>query len=213
MRILKLFFWLFPWLLVITCGLWVWHNWSEIDLFPEKELGEVQIHTVVLKRMESIGKIELTKYQFQEITEIQKVGKDFYNLFKLENDSRAVLISRGEAVGCIDLTKMEVKHIQLTGDTLIVQLPPPELCYFKLDLDKTTVYALETGIFTSEKDFIEQAYQTAEQKIRELALHSGILRQAKENAEAILKPLLEEISGKQVILVYDLSTVRIRRDP
>lgn len=213
MRIFKLFFWLFPWLLVITCGLWVWYNWSEIDLFPEKELGEVQIHTVVLKRMESIGKIELTKYQFQEITEIQKVGKDFYNLFKLENDSRAVLISRGEAVGCIDLTKMEVKHIQLTGDTLIVQLPPPELCYFKLDLDKTRVYALETGIFTSEKDFIEQAYQTAEQKIRELALHSGILRQTKENAEAILKPLLEEISGKQVILVYDLSTVRIRRDP
>lgn len=213
MRVLKLFFYLFPWIVAIICGLWFWYNWSEIDFFPEKQANETQINTLVLERMQTIGKLELTKYQFQEITEIQKVGKDFYSLFKLENDSRAVLISRGEAVGCIDLTKMEVKHIQLTGDTLIVQLPPPELCYFKLDLDKTRVYALETGIFTSEKDFIEQAYQTAEQKIRELALHSGILRQTKENAEAILKPLLEEISGKQVILVYDLSTVRISRDP
>jgi len=213
MRVLKLFFYLFPWIVAIICGLWFWYNWSEIDFFPEKQANETQINTLVLERMQTIGKLELTKYQFQEITEIQKVGKDFYSLFKLENDSRAVLISRGEAVGCIDLTKMQVKHIQLTGDTLIVQLPPPELCYFKLDLDKTTVYALETGIFTSEKDFIEQAYQTAELQIRESALHSGILQQAKENAEAILKPLLEEISGKQVILVYDLNTVRIRRDP
>ncbi len=212
MRVLKLIFYLFPWIIAAICGLWFWYNWPEIDLFPKKQVNETHLSSLVLERMETIGKLELTKYQFQEITEIQKVGKDFYNLFKLENDSRAVLISRGEAVGCIDLTKMEVKHIQLSGDTLIVQLPPPELCYFKLDLDKTTVYALETGIFTSEKAFIEKAYQTAEQQIRESALHSGILQQAKENAETVLKPLLEEISGKQVILIYDLNTVRIRRE-
>jgi len=211
MRILKLFFWLFPWLVLITIGWWLYQNWSEIELFPEKELGEIQTHTVVLKRMEALGKLELTKYQFQEITEIQKVGKDFYNLFKLENDSRAVLISRGEAVGCIDLTKMEAKHIQPAGDTLIVQLPPPELCYFKLDLDKTRVYAFETGLFTSEKAFIQKAYQTAEQQIRQSALQSGILQQAKENAETVLRPLLEEISGKHVILIYDLNTIRLRR--
>ena len=209
MRALKLIFWLFPWMIAIICGLWFWHNWSEIDLFPKKQTN--QLHSVVLERMETIGKLELTKYQFQEITEIQKVGKDFYNLFKLENDSRAVLISRGEAVGCIDLTKMEAKHVQLVADTLIVQLPPPELCYFKLDLDKTRVYALETGLFTSEKAFIQKAYQTAEQQIRQSALQSGILQQAKENAEIVLKPLLEEISGKQVILIYDLNTIRLRR--
>jgi len=212
MRALKLFFWLFPWLIIITIGWWAWYNWSDIDLFPEKELGEIQTHILVLEKMESLGKLELTKYQFQEIAEIQQVGKEFYNLFKLENDSRAVLISRGEAVGCIDLTKMEVRHIQLTGDTLIVQLPPPELCYFKLNLDKTTVYALETGLFTSEKTFIEKAYKTAEQQIRQSALQSGILQQAKENAEMLLKPLLEEISGKHVILIYNLNTVKVRRE-
>jgi hypothetical protein len=212
MRALKLFFWLFPWLIIITIGWWAWYNWLDIDLFPEKELGEIQTHILVLEKMESLGKLELTKYQFQEITEIQQVGKEFYNLFKLENDSRAVLISRGEAVGCIDLTKMEVRHIQLTGDTLIVQLPPPELCYFKLNLDKTTVYALETGLFTSEKTLIEKAYKTAEQQIRQSALQSGILQQAKENAEMLLKPLLEEISGKHVILIYNLNTVKVRRE-
>jgi len=212
MRALKVIFWLFPWVVVIICGFWFWHNWSAIDLFPEQTSDEIQIHTVVLERLETIGKIELTKYQFQEVTEIQKVGKDFYNLFKLENDSRAVLISRGEAVGCIDLTKLDARHIQDYEDSLVVQLPHPELCYFKLDLENTRVYALETGLFTSEKDFIENAYQSAEQQIRQSALQSGILKQAKVNAEIVLKPLLEEISGKKVIFIFDLNVIKISRD-
>jgi hypothetical protein len=162
--------------------------------------------------MVTMGKLELIKYQFQEITEIEKVGMDFYNLFKLENDSRAVLISKGEAVGCIDLTRMDIRHFRETGDSIIVQLPPPELCYFKLDLDNTRIYALETGLFTSEKSFIEKAYQSAEEQIRASAIQSGILQQAKKNAEIVLKPLLEEISGKKVVIIYDLNTIRIRKD-
>lgn len=212
MRAFKLFFWVFPWVIAAICVYWFWNNWSEIELFPRKKADSDEIHTVVLERMMTIGKLELTKYQFQEITEIEKVGRDFYNLFKLENDSRAVLISNGEAVGCIDLTKMEVRHILETADSMIVQLPPPELCYFKLDLDKTRIYALETGLLTSERAFIEQAYQEAEEQIRQSALQSGILQQAKENAEIVLKPLLEELSGKKVVIIYNMQTIRIGRE-
>lgn len=212
MRALKIFFWAFPWVIAAICVFWFWHNWSDIELFPKKEAGLKETHNIILQRMTTMGKLELIKYQFQEITEIEKVGRDFYNLFKLENDSRAVLISSGEAVGCIDLTRMEVRHIQETADSIIIQLPPPELCYFKLNLDDTRIYAVETGIFTSEREFIEEAYKSAEQQIRQAALQSGILQQARNNAEIVLKPLLEEISGKQVVIVYDLNTVRIRRD-
>jgi hypothetical protein len=178
---------------------------------PDKDEVK-EIHSVVLERMVDMGKLELIKYQFQEITEIEKVGRDFYNLFKLENDSRAVLISKGEAVGCIDLTRLEVRHIMETPDSVIIQLPPPEICYFKLDLENTRIYALETGLFTSEKSFIEEAYKSAEQQIKQSAIQSGILPQTKQNAEIILKPLLEEITGKQVVIIYDLNTVRLKRD-
>jgi hypothetical protein len=211
MRALKLFFWIFPWLMTILFGWWFWSNWAEIKLMPDKDEVK-EIHSVVLERMVDMGKLELIKYQFQEITEIEKVGRDFYNLFKLENDSRAVLISKGEAVGCIDLTRLEVRHILETPDSVIIQLPPPELCYFKLDLENTRIYALETGLFTSEKSFIEEAYKSAEQQIKQSAIQSGILPQTKQNAEIILKPLLEEITGKQVVIIYDLNTVRLKRD-
>ncbi|MDH3710262.1 MAG: DUF4230 domain-containing protein [Cyclobacteriaceae bacterium] len=209
MRTLKIIFWLFPWVFLALCGYLVWNNWSAINFMPQAQTSETIIQTLVLERMEELGKLELTKYHFQEITEIQKVGRDFYSLFKLEGDSKAVLISNGEAVGCLDLTKMEVKDLQVAGDTLLVQLPAPEICYFKLDLEKTRVYALETGLFTSEKSFIERAYKSAENQILESALNSGILDQTKENAELVLKPLLEQLSQKKVILVYDITKVKI----
>ena len=211
MRGLNLFFWIFPWVATLIFGLWFYYYWSEIELFPQRPTT-TETHTVILDRMQNMGKLELIKYQFQEITEIEKVGRDFYNLFKLENDSRAVLISSGEAVGCIDLTRLEVRHIIENPDSLIIQLPPPELCYFKLDLDNTRIYALETGLFTSEKSFIEEAYKGAEKQIWESAIQSGILIKTRENAETVLKPLLEEISGKQVVLIYDLNAIRIRKD-
>lgn len=209
MRTLKILFWLFPWVFLAICGYLVWNNWSNIHFLPQSQTSETVIQNLVLERMEEMGKLELTKYHFQEITEIQKVGRDFYNLFKLEGDSKAVLISNGEAVGCLDLTKMEIKDLQVEGDSLLVQLPAPEICYFKLNLDKTRVYALETGIFTSEKSFVERAYKNAESQIKESALNSGILDQTKESAELILKPLLEQLTGKKVVLVYDFASVRI----
>lgn len=211
MRILKIAFWLFPWVFLLLCGYLVWNNWSQIKFLPQSD-SEQEIQSLVLERMESLGKLELTKYHFQEITEIQKVGRDFYNLFKLEADSKAVLISKGEAVGCLDLQKLELIDLALTPDTLIVQLPAPEICYFKLDLDKTRVYALETGIFTNEKGFIEKAYKSAENQIKEAALNSGIMLQTKQNAELVLKPILEELSGKTVVLRYDFAAVEIQTD-
>ena len=209
MRALKILFYLFPWVFLTITGYLVWNNWSNIDILPQDKSEESAIHTLVFERMEKMGKLELTKYHFQEITEIQKVGRDFYNLFKLEGDSKAVLISKGEAAGCLDLTKMQATDLEVNGDTLLVQLPSPEICYFKLDLDKTRVYALETGIFTSEKSFVEKAYKSAEDQIREAALNSGILNQTKENAELVLKPLLEELTEKKVILSYSIPTVKI----
>ncbi len=211
MRFLKIAFWLFPWVFLLICGYLVWNNWSQIKFLPQAN-DESEIQNLVLERMETLGKLELTKYHFQEITEIQKVGRDFYNLFKLEGDSKAVLISKGEAVGCLDLTKMEAIDLAINQDTLIIQLPAPEICYFKLDLDQTRVYALETGIFTNEKGFIEKAYQSAENQIKEAALNSGILLQTKQNAELVLKPILQELSGKAVILRYDFAAVEIQTD-
>ena len=49
---------------------------------------------------------------------------------------------------------------------------------------------------------IENAYREAEKQIKISALENGILNQTSEQGELILRPLLEKISGKQVVFTY-----------
>ena len=101
---------------------------------------------------------------------------------------------------------------EVTGDTLIITLPPPELCYYKLDLENTRIHSFSkqgwwSRIFTNEdeeKAVYEMAYRNAERQIRIAALQSGILDKTRDNAELILKPMFENISGKTVFLRFEL---------
>lgn len=167
--------------------------------------GETNVEsTTILEKIETIGKIELVKYNFKEVLEMTKKTPEFLSIFKLGPDSKAVLITSGEAVGCIDLSEISSKDIVPQGDTLLITLPQPELCYYKVDLENTKLYSLQTGFFTEESKFVEEAYQQAERQIKEAALQSNIIEQTRSNADLILKPILENISGKKIIIKYQL---------
>lgn len=165
----------------------------------------------LLTRVEQIGKLELAKYNFQEVTEIKKVADvidlKFYK-FKIAHDAKAVLISQGSATGCIDLSRIKQEDLLEKGDTLYVYLPQPEMCYFKIDLEKSRLYDLQINYLAADQrtKFIQELYQVAEQDIRKAALATGIMAQTIENAELVLKPLFESISGKTVFLKTKLDT-------
>jgi len=124
----RIFWKIFPVLLIIILTLVVW---KAVDIFSaifSKKEKTVVHHTTILQEIEGIGKLELVKYHFKDVVEFEK--EDYAWL----PSSKVVLIAGGEAVGCIDLKKMEEKDIRIKGDTAFIALPPPELCYFKIDL-------------------------------------------------------------------------------
>ncbi len=174
-----------------------WFNKGNND--PETTIT----NTTILDKIEHLGRLELVRYNFQEITELSEKNDAYLWLFKVP-DSKAVLISQGEAVGCIDLTKMREEDIQTKGDSLIVTLPSPELCYYKLDLDKTRIYSVNKSVYyKDDKKLISSAYRAAEAQIRQSALEGGILEQTEKNAVLMLRPLFEELSGKRVYFSHE----------
>lgn len=162
-------------------------------------------HHTILESIEALGRLELVKHNFKEITEVSQKNENYLWFFETP-DSKAILITSGEAVGCIDLTKVKLNDINVFPDSVSIRLPKPELCYYKLDLNNTKLYSFETGYLTKKKDFIDNIYKNAEKQILNAALKSGILDQTKKNAELILRPFLEEISNKKVFIYYDLNT-------
>ncbi|MEM6643035.1 MAG: DUF4230 domain-containing protein [Bacteroidota bacterium] len=167
--------------------------------------------STLLTKVEQMGKLELAKYSFQEVTEVKRVG-DIVDLrffkYKIAPDSKAVLISQGSATGCIDLSRIKPEDLSEKNDTLVVLLPGPEMCYFKIDLEKSRLYDLQINYLPVDErsKFVQELYQAAEREIKKTALETGILEQTKENAKQVLRPLFESISKKKVIIRFKLDT-------
>lgn len=148
-------------------------------------------HQLVLTEITQMGKLELVKYTFKDIVE-QKISRDFLP------DPKALLIVHGEAIGCIDLTKIKAENVNIEADTIYIQLPEPEVCTFKIDHQKSHIYQTEYA-FLNEQLLLDEAYRRAEKQIYDLAIASGILPQTNESAQKILLPFLETVSGKKVV--------------
>ena len=176
----------------------LWSSFRSGNWFPNL-LGEDKtetMHTLVLQEISAMGNLELVKYNFKDVVE-QEIVKTW-----LPN-AKAVLIVQGEAIGCVDLTKVEIADIGTEDEILVVNMPEPELCVFKIDHSKSKVYNTEYA-FTEEAKLVQEAYKQAEKQIRKSALDMGILDQTKENARKILTPVLEKASGKKVLLKFPL---------
>lgn len=180
---------------LILLSIFVWEKVKTMSFFKADEVKTT--HNIVIKEIVSLGKMELVKYSFRDVVE-QEIVRDFLP------DPKAILIVQGEAVGCIDLSKITEKDLTSSGDTLILNLPNPEVCYHKIDHSKSKIYKTDYA-FMNEAVLLDQAYRKAEEQILKTALDSDILEQTKKNAELILKPLLENISSKQVVIKYPLS--------
>jgi hypothetical protein len=173
----------------------VMHGGGLKSLFSSLDQTET-VHTIVLQEITAMGKLELVKYNFKDVVE-QEIVKMW-----LPN-AKAVLIVQGEAIGCMDLTKINIADISSEQETLVVHMPEPELCVFKIDHEKSKIYNTEYA-FMEEAKLVQDAYKQAEKQIQKSALHMGILKQTEENAAKILTPILEKASGKKVILKFPM---------
>jgi hypothetical protein len=180
-------------LLFMALGAFVWHKIGNFGKFFENNTEVTQ--QLVLQQVSSMGKVELVNYQFRDVveSEIQKT---------LLPNAKALLIISGKAVGCIDLTKITATDINQHSDSLFIRLPAPVICQSAVDHSQSRVYDVSLFSILDQSTLIDEAYKKAEEKINDTAIQMGILEQTKTNADKILKPLLEKLSGKKVRFFY-----------
>lgn len=152
---------------------------------------------MMIEKISSMGKLELVKYTMKDVLERKE-------LRMILPDKRILFVAAGEVTGCIDLTKVKREDIVATGaDSLTIRLPQPEICYFKLDHQRSKVYDVSGVWFPGDsKDMVEGIYKIAEKKMLQNAREQNILGKTKENATLIFKPLLENISGKKIGVIF-----------
>ena len=193
-NLIKMLFRLFL-LAVLVAGLVaIWEQIRGSAVMSRFRREDKTTQSIVLKEITALGKLELVNYTFKDIVEHEQVNTFLPN-------ANAVLIVEGEATGCIDLTKITMANITTNGDSVTVQLPKPELCGWKINHERSRVYDTRFS-FLSESQLVSDAYRKAERQVKQSALDGGILNQTNRNANQMLRPLLERISGKKVGFVF-----------
>jgi hypothetical protein len=160
----------------------------------DKSNQMISSHQTILEKVEALGKLELVRINIRDVMEHKLIRQWL-------PDASAVLIIGGEAVGCIDLQKIQPENIVIKKDVIKIQLPAPELCYCKIDHSKSKVYKTQFDYFTGI-NLVDEAYKEAEKQLRKTALESGILDRTKENAAVLLKPFFESLGFKQVEIYF-----------
>ncbi len=153
---------------------------------------------VMVEKITSMGKLELVKYSMKDVLEKKQVHT-------ILPDERVLFVAVGEVTACIDLTKVARKDIvqDAAQKTVTVTLPQPEICYTKLDHQRSKVYDVSGVILPSTTQaMVEDIYKLAEKRLLENAQQMDITGKARQNAQVIFKPLLEGVSGKTVILKF-----------
>ncbi|WP_181305003.1 DUF4230 domain-containing protein [Rufibacter sp. XAAS-G3-1] len=198
MRLLFVLRKLIPWVLLLVVGGLAWRFLlAPVKNFlnPEKEPAVEVTHNTILTKIEEMGKLELVRFNFKDVVEYKKEVSQFLP------DSKVALIVGGEAVGCIDLRQLQASDLQFIGDSVLhVSLPAPEICYYKIDHTQSKVFGKENTYF-QDAELVDEGYKYAEANVKQAALNSGILQQTSVNAEKILKPMLESMTGRRVYLM------------
>ena len=150
----------------------------------------------MVSRIVSMGKLELVKYAMKDVIE----KKEIHTILP---DSKVLFVAVGEVTACIDLTKVKKQDISQGKDTISITLPQPEVCYVKLDHQRSRVYDVSGVWFPDKaKTMVEDVYKLAEKKLLAGATDMKILDKARENASLIFKPFLENVSAKKIVLNF-----------
>ncbi len=172
-------------------------------LFRKSEPSETITETneLAITKIQAIGKMELVKLSIKDVLE--------YNIKrKYLPDSKVLLVVSGEIVGCIDLTKIKTENIQQNDSAITITLPMPEICYHKIDHQKSKIYNATTYyLLDNEMAITQEVYKKAEHYFTSDSLKTIVFKETEKNVETMLKPLLESLTKKTVILNFNKTKI------
>lgn len=153
----------------------------------------VVTHEAIIEEIKTMGKMELATLYVKDIIEY-KEERAFLP------DSKVLLMVSGEVNGCVDLQKLKDKDLELTEDKLVVYLPPPEICFSKVDHEHSKVYEKTSWILLDDDaELIDKTYKEADKYLKSPAVTQKAMQTAAEKAPEILEPIFKKISGKKTV--------------
>lgn len=151
-------------------------------------------HDMILKQAEELGRLELVRYNIQDVLEYKKMRQWLPN-------SKTVLVVSGEVVSCIDLTLIRPEDVTVIGDSVSLRLPLPEICHVSIDHSRSQVYDVQFGLWDTPK-LVDEAYKEAESSIRREATNLGLSEKSRDSAVKLMTTFLKTLGFRKVSIRF-----------
>ncbi|MBW8009855.1 MAG: DUF4230 domain-containing protein [Chloroflexi bacterium] len=152
----------------------------------------------IVHEVRSLAQLVTIRYSLEKIITAE-VGQGAFGW--LVGD-RLLFVAHGDVSAGIDLAKLDPSDLRVEDSVLYVTLPAVEIFVATIDNDESYIYERDTGLLTKGNVNLETAArQAAEEEILNSALESGILDQARVNAENFLFSFLRNLGFPEVIFV------------
>jgi hypothetical protein len=180
-------------IIVIMATLFV--GWFLFGRSKPSEQGIIN-NDIAITKIQAIGKLELVKLNVKDVIEYN-IKRDYLP------DSRMLIMINGEMAGCIDLQKIDSTDVKQYQDSIVLYLPQPEVCYTKINHNKSKVYNATTYLWLdNETELVETLYKKADTYFSSDSMKAVITSETKKNAPTVMIPLFENLSQKKVVLKY-----------
>ena len=152
-------------LVLIFFGIWrTSHRWlAGIDAFVNSPPAtpNIEVSSLILNQIRTVNELATAVFVMEAVvptSQDNKLGNLTLGTTKL------LYIAHGEVRAGIDLSKLTPDAIAIQGQTIRVQLPPPQILDSKIDVNRSRVYDYNRGFLNLGPDVAPQLQTLAQQK-------------------------------------------------
>jgi Protein of unknown function (DUF4230) len=169
MRQLRNFLWSLTAVVVLTAAVYLtftaarWLNCGDGKFFWNT--------TTVVHEVQTLSDLVTVKFVLNRVVVLEDV--------KWYGESRVLLLAQGVVKAGIDLKRLKPEDVSISGKSISLRLPPPQITDAYLDDSASQVIDHTTGLLRAfDKDLEQSARQNAVDDIARAARRAGILEEA-----------------------------------
>lgn len=184
-QVLKTFLAMIFALAVFAVGIWLGIK------FAGKSGAREEQTDAVVEQIQTLSDLVTVKYVVEKVVILDDV--------KWYGENRVLLLAHGVVKAGIDLKRLKPGDVRVSGKTISIRLPVPELTDAYLDDRKSRVIDHTTGLLRDfDKDLEQTAREEAVLDIRAAAIQDHILDDATQRAKLELALFLHQAGYEQV---------------
>ena len=154
--------------------------------------------TTVVQQVQTLSDLVTVKYVMQKVEIVDSPPESTLGKF-VQGDNKVLLLAQGVVKAGIELKKITPDDVTISGKSLTITLPRPQITDAYLDDAQTKVIERTTGFLRSlDKDLEQTTRQYAVADIRREALENGILNDANERARTELRTFFQQAGFETV---------------